>query len=52
MMEGVPHFHAWVVPRSPNIAERGVTFLAKDLTCTEAEAIRLVADLRGAASQW
>jgi diadenosine tetraphosphate (Ap4A) HIT family hydrolase len=38
MMEGIPHFHAWLVPRTPDIAEIGITFLAKDLTCTESAA--------------
>ncbi len=52
MMEGVPHFHAWIVPRSPGIAERGVAFLAKDLTCTEVEAVKLVVELREASSKW
>jgi len=46
MMEGIPHFHAWVVPRMPDVVERGVAFLAKDLTCTEGAAQDLAAELR------
>jgi diadenosine tetraphosphate (Ap4A) HIT family hydrolase len=48
MMEGMPHFHAWVIPRTPDIEEKGVAFLAKDLTCTEAGARDLVEALRQA----
>jgi diadenosine tetraphosphate (Ap4A) HIT family hydrolase len=33
-----PHFHAWLHPCNPVEGERGVTFLARDHSCTEAEA--------------
>ena len=46
MMEGVAHFHAWIVPRTKDIKEHGVAFLAKDLTCTENDAIKLANKLR------
>ena len=46
MMEGVPHFHAWILPRTKDISEHGVAFLAKDLSCTEEEAAKLAAALR------
>lgn len=52
MMEGVPHFHAWIVPRGQDVAEHGVAFLARDLTCTEAAAVELVVALREASSKW
>lgn len=52
MMEGVPHFHAWIVPRTGDIPQRGVAFLARDLKCTEEEAAKLAAELREAAQQW
>ncbi len=48
MMEGVPHFHAWLIPRTPDVAEKGVKFLAKDLTCNESAARDLAAALRAA----
>lgn len=51
LMEGVPHFHAWIVPRGPGVIERGVEFLAKDLTCTEPAAQDLAARLRQALLQ-
>lgn len=47
-MEGVPHFHCWIVPRGRDEAERGLKFLARDDTCEEKEAIALVEKLREA----
>jgi diadenosine tetraphosphate (Ap4A) HIT family hydrolase len=47
-MEGVPHFHCWIVPRGKDVAERGLKFLARDDTCEEKEAIALVEKLREA----
>jgi diadenosine tetraphosphate (Ap4A) HIT family hydrolase len=38
-LEGVAHFHAWLVPRAPHVQARGVAFLADDLQCTEKEAL-------------
>lgn len=52
MMEGMPHFHAWIVPRTKDIPERGIAFLAKDLACTEKEAAELAARLHEATRQW
>jgi len=46
MLEGVPHFHAWLVPRAKEITERGMDFLAKDFTCSESDACGLVKMLR------
>ena len=46
MMEGIAHFHVWLVPRTPEILERGVAFLARDLSCTEQAASKLAAALR------
>jgi diadenosine tetraphosphate (Ap4A) HIT family hydrolase len=47
-MEGVPHFHCWIVPRGKDVAERGLKFLARDDTCEEKELIALVEKLREA----
>lgn len=47
-MEGVPHFHCWIVPRSKDVAERGLKFLARDDSCEEKDAIALVEKLREA----
>jgi diadenosine tetraphosphate (Ap4A) HIT family hydrolase len=38
MMEGIAHFHAWLVPRDQGVTERGIAFLALDATCSEAAA--------------
>lgn len=48
MMEGVPHFHAWLVPRRKEIPERGLKFLGRDDACEETEAIALAETLRKA----
>lgn len=48
MMEGVPHFHAWIVPRTAENTERGISFLAKDMTCLMEDAEALAAALREA----
>jgi diadenosine tetraphosphate (Ap4A) HIT family hydrolase len=48
MVEGVPHFHAWLIPRTKDILEHGVAFLARDDSCNEEDAIALVNKLREA----
>lgn len=48
MMEGVPHFHAWIVPRTSDVPERGVAFLSRDLTCFPEDAAQLAEKLRAA----
>jgi hypothetical protein len=37
-LEGAAHFHAWLIPRAPDVHLRGVAFLANDLQCAEDEA--------------
>jgi len=51
MLEGVPHFHAWLEPRTKEIPERGIKFLEKDLCCQEPEAQKLAVALRAALKQ-
>jgi diadenosine tetraphosphate (Ap4A) HIT family hydrolase len=48
MLEGVPHFHAWLIPRAKEIPERGIKFLEKDFTCNETEVQKLTNALREA----
>jgi len=48
MLEGTPHFHAWLLPRTKEILERGVEFLQKDFTCNETDAQKLATALREA----
>jgi diadenosine tetraphosphate (Ap4A) HIT family hydrolase len=52
MMEGVAHFHAWILPRTKEVTERGIAFLARDLTCTDEEAAELATKLREVSRQW
>jgi diadenosine tetraphosphate (Ap4A) HIT family hydrolase len=51
MLEGVPHFHAWLVPRTKEIPERGIKFLEKDFICNEADVQKLAMALHGALKQ-
>jgi diadenosine tetraphosphate (Ap4A) HIT family hydrolase len=46
LIEGVPHFHSWLVPRRIEDSERGMKFLARDDTCSEEDAIALASRLR------
>jgi diadenosine tetraphosphate (Ap4A) HIT family hydrolase len=48
MLEGVPHFHAWLLPRAKEIPERGLQFLEKDFTCNELDVQKLTSALREA----
>jgi diadenosine tetraphosphate (Ap4A) HIT family hydrolase len=52
MMEGTAHFHAWIIPRTEDIPERGMAFLAKDLTCSDEDAARLATEVRQRSKQW
>ena len=47
-MEGVAHFHCWLVPRLAGEPARGLKFLALDATCREEEASALADRLRRA----
>jgi diadenosine tetraphosphate (Ap4A) HIT family hydrolase len=44
-LEGIPHFHAWLVPRREG-DEKGVPFIAKDIVCEQADAEQLAVKLR------
>ena len=41
LLEGVPHFHTWLVPRRKEDAEKGLKFLTRDDSCNEEDAIAL-----------
>jgi len=45
-IEGVPHFHSWLVPRRKDISERGLKFLARDDSCGEEDSAELAERLR------
>lgn len=48
LLEAVPHFHSWLVPRRKDNAERGMKFLARDDSCSEEGAIELANKLHDA----
>jgi diadenosine tetraphosphate (Ap4A) HIT family hydrolase len=45
-IEGVPHFHSWLVPRRKDISERGLKFLARDDSCRKEDSAALAERLR------
>jgi diadenosine tetraphosphate (Ap4A) HIT family hydrolase len=45
-LEGIPHFHSWLVPRRQDDVERGIPFISKDVTCEQPQAEKLAEDLR------
>jgi hypothetical protein len=46
LIDGVDHFHSWLVPRRKEDHERGLQFLARDDSCRDEEAALLVEKLR------
>jgi len=44
-LEGIAHFHAWLVPRREG-DEKGVPFISKDIVCEQADAEELAEKLR------
>ncbi|HUF00665.1 MAG TPA: HIT family protein [Anaerolineales bacterium] len=46
LMEGVPHFHSWLVPRRKDDTEHGMKFLARDDSCKVEDAGALAEKLR------
>jgi diadenosine tetraphosphate (Ap4A) HIT family hydrolase len=44
-LEGIPHFHAWLIPRREG-EEKGMAFLSKDIVCKQEEAEELAKNLR------
>ena len=45
-LEGIPHFHVWLIPRGPDVLERGWAFVAKDRSCSETEALDATSRIR------
>ena len=48
LIEGVPHFHSWLVPHRKDDPEKGMKFLARDDSCNEEEAGTFADKLRAA----
>lgn len=46
LIEGVPHFHTWLVPRRKEDPEHGMKFLQRDDSCSEGDASALANKLR------
>ena len=46
LLEGIPHFHSWLVPRRKDDTEKGMKFLTQDDVCNEEDAITLAKKLR------
>jgi len=44
-VDGIPHFHSWLVPRREG-DEKGVKFISKDIVCEQGEAEELAEKLR------
>jgi diadenosine tetraphosphate (Ap4A) HIT family hydrolase len=48
LIDGIPHFHSWLVPHRKEDPEKGMKFLARDDTCSEEVATALANRLREA----
>jgi diadenosine tetraphosphate (Ap4A) HIT family hydrolase len=46
LIEGVPHFHSWFVPRGKDVTERSLKFLSRDDSCIDEDASALADKLR------
>jgi len=47
-MDRAPHYHSWLLPHRKEDTERGMTFLARDDSCTNEDTTALAAKLREA----
>lgn len=48
LIDGVPHFHSWLVPHRMEDTDKGIKFLTRDDSCIEEDAIALANKLREA----
>ena len=46
LIDGVPHFHSWLVPHRKEDIEKGMKFLTRDDPCSEEDARMLASKLR------
>lgn len=51
LMDGVPHFHSWLIPHRKDDPEKGLKFLAMDITCSDDDAAALAEKLRATINQ-
>jgi diadenosine tetraphosphate (Ap4A) HIT family hydrolase len=45
-LEGVPHFHTWLIPRRIGQEARGWSFIRRERSCSADDALRVVPELR------
>ncbi len=48
LVDGVPHFHSWMVPHHKDDPEKGMKFLTRDDSCNDEDAAQLANKLREA----
>jgi diadenosine tetraphosphate (Ap4A) HIT family hydrolase len=46
LIDGVPHFHSWLVPHRADDSEKGMKYLTLDITCSDEDAAALAERLR------
>jgi diadenosine tetraphosphate (Ap4A) HIT family hydrolase len=46
MVEGIPHFHVWLIPRRKDVEETSLAFLSRNDSCSEEDAIAFANQLR------
>lgn len=46
LVDGVPHFHSWLVPHRKDDPEKGMKFLARNDSCSDEDAAELANKLR------
>ncbi len=46
LIEGIPHFHSWLVPHRKDEPEKGMKFLMRDDSCSDDDAAVLAGQLR------
>ena len=51
LVDGVPHFHSWLVAHSKDDPEKGMKFLARDDSCNDEDAAALADKLRETMNQ-
>ena len=50
-LEGIPHFHVWLIPRYRDQTERGWSLITRERSCSEADALAVVTQLREALAE-
>ena len=48
LLEGIPHFHSWLVPHRKENTKKGMKFLVRDDSCSDEDAAALASTLQEA----